>query len=62
MLVVLPIAFHASSVVKDIEGANHLTKKLNIMRENAIKLIHSEYAWDKILSKYNKMYQEAKKI
>ena len=38
------------------------TKKLNIMRENAIKLIHSEYAWDKILSKYNKMYQEAKKI
>ncbi len=38
------------------------TKKLNIMRENAIKLIHSEYAWDKILSEYNKMYQVAKKI
>jgi len=38
------------------------TKKLNIMGENAIKLIHSEYAWDKILSEYNKMYQVAKKI
>ena len=38
------------------------TKKLNIMQENAISLINSEYAWDKILSEYNEMYQEAKKI